>query len=242
MKKRVFDVVLVVLAAVVWVPVLAVASLEVLVLSGRPVYYRSMRWVRAGELVRVVKFRTMVRNADQIANRATVPITTQRFLNIPPDSPLYTGVGRILEKLGLTEIPQLVHVIRGEMSIVGNRPLPDSVMQCLRDDFPYAENRFLTRAGLTGPAQLVGRDALTDSERLRLEGAYCQAAQHAYRWRLDFAILLYTVLIVAKVRKSLDYQGAMDLIARHSRKVRSHASIGEVLPHAPESDSTLAVD
>lgn len=241
MKKRAFDVVLVVAAAVVWVPVLAIASLMVLVLSGRPVYYRSMRWVRTGELIRVVKFRTMVRNAEKIANRATVPVTGVRFLNIPPDSPLYTRVGRFLEKVGLTEIPQLVHVIRGEMSIVGNRPLPDSVLACLREEYPYTDDRFLTRAGLTGPAQLVGRDALTDSERLRLEGAYCLAALHSYRFRLDFMILLNTVLIVLHLKRSLDYQGVMELIDRHSSRRVRPSLVEQLQPHASETDN-LVVD
>lgn len=214
--KRAFDVVVVTAAAVVWLPVLAAASLLVLLLSGRPVFYRSNRWVRSGELVKVVKFRTMVKNADKLVNRSTVPVSGVRFLNIPPDSPLYTRPGRILERCGLTEIPQLIHVMRGEMSIVGNRPLPDNVMECLRAEYPYADDRFLTKAGLTGPVQLVGRDSLSDSERLRIEGAYCHAVMHGYRLRLDFMVLLSTILIVAHLKPSLDYQGVMDLIDRHS--------------------------
>lgn len=215
-KKRVFDVGVALMSAIVWLPVLAMASLAVLVLSGRPVYYRSMRWVRPGGMVRIVKFRTMVRNADKLVNRETVPVTATRFLNISPDSPLYTSIGRLLERLGLTELPQLTHVLRGEMSIVGNRPLPDNVLSCLREEYPYADDRFLTPAGLTGPAQLVGRDALTDSERLRVEAAYCHAARNGYTMRLDFMILAFTVLIVLKLKEKFDYQGVMDMIERHS--------------------------
>lgn len=218
--KRVFDLFVAVTAAIAWVPVLLGASLMVLLMSGRPVFYRSNRWVRNGDMVRTIKFRTMVKNADKLVNRTTVPVEGVRFLNIPPDSPLYTRPGRILEGLGLTEIPQLIHVLRGEMSIVGNRPLPDAVMKCLREEFPYADDRFLTPAGLTGPVQLVGRDSLSDSERLRIEGAYCRAVLHGYRLRLDFTVLLSTVLIVAHLKKPLDYQGVMDLIDRHTRQPR----------------------
>ncbi len=218
--KRSFDIVLVLLAAVAWVPVLLLAALANLVLSGRPVFYRSRRWVRTGEMSTIVKFRTMVKNAEAMVNRSTVPVQDVRFLNIPPDSPLYTRVGRALERCGVTELPQLVHVLRGDMSIVGNRPLPDNVMSCLREEYAYADDRFLTKAGLTGPAQLVGREQLTDSERLRLESAYCHAARHSYRIRLDFSILLATVLIVLHLRRSMDYQGVMDLIERHSGRRR----------------------
>jgi lipopolysaccharide/colanic/teichoic acid biosynthesis glycosyltransferase len=208
------------------------------VTSGRPVFYRSMRRVSTRDLMRVVKFRTMVKNADKIANRETLPVTNVRFLNIPPSSPLYTRAGRLLERCGITELPQFVHVLSGKMSIVGNRPLPDNVMDCLREEYPYADERFLTPAGLTGPAQLVGRDALTDDERLRLESAYCRACVHSYSLWLDIAILVYTVLIVVGVKKPLDYQGVLDLIERHSKTSKV------VQPETThlESDSRLVIE
>ena len=145
--------------------------------------------------MRVVKFRTMCRNADKIANRDTVPVTTTRFLNIPPTSPLYTPAGRWIERLMLTELPQVWHVLQGKMSFIGNRPLPENVIAALRAEHPGAEARFATPAGLTGPIQLVGRDHISDAERLQIEGAYCAAVQRGYSPMLDFKILLYTVLV-----------------------------------------------
>jgi len=216
-RKRALDLLLTVLGAIAWVPVVLMAASLVLVTSGRPVFYRSMRRVSKDDLMKVVKFRTMVKNADKIANRETLPVNHVRFLNIPADSPLYTPAGRILERGGITELPQFVHVLSGRMSIVGNRPLPDNVLDCLREEYPYADERFLTRAGLTGPAQLVGRDQLTDDERLRLESAYCRACVHSYSIWLDISILLYTVLIVLGAKKSLDYQGVLDFIDRRSK-------------------------
>jgi lipopolysaccharide/colanic/teichoic acid biosynthesis glycosyltransferase len=216
-RKRALDLTLTVLGAIAWVPVVLVAATLVLVTSGRPVFYKSNRRVSTDRLMRVVKFRTMVKNADKIANRETLPVTNVRFLNIPSDSPLYTRAGRLLERCGITELPQFVHVLSGRMSIVGNRPLPDNVLDCLREEYSYADDRFLTPAGLTGPAQLVGREALTDDERLRLESAYCRACVHSYSMWLDLSILVYTVLIVAGVKKSLDYQGVLDFIDRRSK-------------------------
>ena len=216
-RKRALDLFLTAFGAIAWVPAVLVAASIVLVTSGRPVFYRSMRRVSTRDLMRVVKFRTMVKNADKIANRETLPVTNVRFLNIPPSSPLYTRAGRLLERCGITELPLFVHVLSGKMSIVGNRPLPDNVMDCLREEYSYADERFLTPAGLTGPAQLVGRDSLTDDERLRLESAYCRACVHSYSLWLDIAILVYTVLIVIGIKKSLDYQGVLDLIERHSK-------------------------
>jgi lipopolysaccharide/colanic/teichoic acid biosynthesis glycosyltransferase len=216
-KKRALDVVITGLAAVIWVPVLLLSALAVLVSSGRPVLYRSMRRVSTEDVLRIVKFRTMVKNAEALVNRSTVPIQNDvRFLNIAPDSPLYTRVGRLLERCGITEIPQLMHVLRGQMSIVGNRPLPENVVTALRDEYPTADDRFLTKSGLTGPAQLVGRSALTDLERLTLEGAYCRACVRRYSIWLDVSILFATVMIVIGIKKAYTYQGVLDLIDRRS--------------------------
>jgi len=218
-RKRLLDLTVVALSAVVWVPVLLVASLAVLITEGRPVYYRSQRRISTERVMKVVKFRTMVRNADKIVNRDTVPVEQQvRFLNIPPDSPLYTKVGSLLERFGLTEIPQLVHVISGRMSLVGNRPLPENVQNLLREEYPHADDRFLTPAGLTGPAQLVGRQALTDDERLTIETAYCRAAMRGYSFRLDLTILFTTVLIVLHLKKAMTYLEVEALINRNARQ------------------------
>jgi lipopolysaccharide/colanic/teichoic acid biosynthesis glycosyltransferase len=212
--KRAFDLIVTVLASVVWAPVLVLSCLAILVLEGRPLLYVSKRRVYAKRSTRVFKFRTMRRDADRIANRSTVPFEGTRFLNIHPDSPLYTRVGRILERCCFTELPQLVHVLAGEMSLVGNRPLPEDVVAALKEAFPDAEERFLTPAGLTGPVQLVGRESLRDDERLRIEIAYCRLAAGAYSMRLDFLILLYTVLMGARLSNHFSVAEVEDLLAR----------------------------
>jgi lipopolysaccharide/colanic/teichoic acid biosynthesis glycosyltransferase len=239
-KKRALDIVITGLAAVIWVPVVLTAALAVLLLSGRPVLYRSMRRVSNDDVLRIVKFRTMVKNAEALVNRSTVPIQNDvRFLNIAPDSPLYTRIGRLLERCGITEIPQLLHVLRGQMSIVGNRPLPENVVSALRAEYPTAGDRFLTKSGLTGPAQLVGRSALSDLERLTLEGAYCRACVRSYSIWLDVSILLATVMIVIGVKQAYTYQGVLDLIDRRSRSPRR--VLVKVVTEADEAIATEAV-
>lgn len=229
-KKRMFDLFVTLTSALVWLPVVLLAAVAVLVLEGRPVFYRSRRRVSSGPSIEVVKFRTMVRNAAEIANRETVPVdNSTRFLNIPSDSPLYTRIGRLLEKVALTELPQFRHVLRGEMSIVGNRPLPQNVVDCLLEEFPDAEDRFATPAGLTGPSQLVGRDFLSDADRLALEGAYCRGALRNYSFRLDFLILLYTVLVVLRLRRGFTPEEVVALVERYTG-----ATTPAVAPIAPE--------
>ena len=164
MRKRAFDVIVICLAAVVWVPVVLVAALAVLVFSGRPIFYRSQRWVGPSRAIEMLKLRVMVPDA----NRVVAPIEAGRFLNTPPESPLYTPIGRILDRTGLNEIPQFLHVLRGEMSIVGSRPLTPAVKEALTQQHPDLDTRWETPAGLTGLPQLVGRGSLTDFERLHL--------------------------------------------------------------------------
>ncbi len=233
-RKRAFDIVVVSLAAVAWVPVVALTAACVLLLSGGPVFYRSKRSVGARRVINMMKFRVMVPHA----HRTSVAAAEDHFLNHPPDSPLYTRTGRFLERWGITELPQLLHVVTGSMSIVGSRPLTHAVDASLRTVHPRIDDRYLTPAGLTGPPQLVGRDALTADERLHLETSYCRAVKTGYRARLDFLILLYTVLIVLKVKRPMTYGEALGLVHRHARRLEEH-----YLPLPSRTDErTLVVD
>lgn len=234
MKKRTFDVVVICLAAVVWVPVVALSALAVLVLSGRPIFYRSRRWVGPGTAIEMVKLRVMVPNA----NKVTAPVEAGRFLNTPPDSPLYTPVGRVLDRLGLNEIPQFVHVLRGEMSIVGARPLTDVVRTALSEQHGDIDSRWVTPAGLTGLPQLIGRHDIDDQQRLALESAYSLRTATAPSLRLDFMILLHTVLITFGLRKPMTYEKAMRLAEprRHRVHAPELAPPRYVAPAAAEAD------
>ena len=195
LRKHIFDLFLIGSLSLVLAPVLAVCVLAIWALDGRPIFYLSQRRVYLGHSIWVVKFRTMRRDAERIANRDTVPVTSTRFLNLPIDSPLYTPVGRWIERLMLTELPQLYHVLLGQMSLVGNRPLPENVIAALAELYPRVEERFNVSAGLTGPIQLVRRDAISDADRLRVEIAYCHAVARSYSIWLDLRILFYTVLV-----------------------------------------------
>lgn len=198
--KRTFDLAATVLAAPLWVPVCLLAAMALLITEGRPVFYRSRRRVHGDSVQPVFKFRTMVRNAEQVLNRDTVPVTNTCFLNIPAEHPVYTAVGRRIERWALTELPQLVHVLAGTMSLIGNRPLPVNVVKALLQRYPYAEDRFLAPGGLTGPVQLIGRDFISDEDRLGLEIDYCLLTTLRYSVRIDLAVLLATVLVALRVR------------------------------------------
>ena len=215
--KRIFDLVVTIAAMPIWVPTLVVCALLIALLDGLPVFYVSQRRVGAA-LKSIVKFRTMIRNADRAYNRSSVPVSGNvRFLNTPPDSPLYTRIGRLIERCAFTEIPQLFSVLSGDMSLIGNRPLPENVIALLREVYPAIDDRFLTPAGMTGPAQLVGRAELTDTERLDLETGYCRLAMRSGAWQLDFVILVYTVLIAPGLMRALTLEEVHALMHKYVR-------------------------
>lgn len=226
--KRLFDLIVVSLAAVCWLPVLCLCGALILFFDGAPVFYKSQRRTGAGTNT-VWKFRTMVKNAAELCNRGNTRIEREvRFLNIDSSSPLYTGVGRLIERATLTEIPQLFHVLTGKMTLVGNRPLPEDVVAALSKAYSNVEARFLTPAGLTGPAQLAGRDSLTDRQRLRLEAIYCTVASQDLVWRLDFMILLYTVLTSLHLKAPMSYDNVQEFMLNLSRPGTTHAEIEEL--------------
>ena len=214
-RKRAFDVVLTLLGAVVWLPVIAVGALMIRLLDGAPAFYASKRRVHRDQSSRVLKLRTMVRDAERTGNRKTLPVEGRRFLNIPIDSPLYTRVGRVIERFHLTELPQFVNVVMGQMSVVGNRPLPEDVIASLREEYPDVETRFLIRCGMTGPVQLIGRDALSDRDRLTLECEYCQSVLSGYSVRLDLMLFSLTLLIGLRIVRGRSFDEVRDLIRRY---------------------------
>lgn len=234
--KRTFDIVIGIAMVLVVLPVALSFALAVAVLEGLPVLYKSKRRIGPGEPEPIFKFRTMRRNADRVANRDTIPVQGVRFLNMPIDSPLYTPVGRLIERLMLTEMPQLMHVLVGRMSIVGNRPLPQNVVDSLREEFHYVEDRFLVPCGLTGPVQLIGRDFVSDADRLRIEIAYCRAVLNSYSVLLDLRILACTILRSLSARFHYTPVEVVALISSHDRPALGAPvrSGGALVPPAAE--------
>lgn len=214
-KKRVFDLSVVLGGAIFWLPAVAVCALALLILNGRPIFYSSLRHVSRDRQVRVFKFRTMVKDADKLINRETVPVTTQRFLNTPIDSPAYTPAGRVVERIHFTELPQFFHVLKGTISIVGSRPLPANVFEALLGEYPQAGARFDSPAGMTGLAQLVGREFVSDDDRLSLEASYCAVCLSNYSPLLDLEILTKTLLTASRLMSPMTLEDTRMLIDKY---------------------------
>jgi exopolysaccharide biosynthesis polyprenyl glycosylphosphotransferase len=167
--KRAMDVLVSGLLLVVLSPLLAGAALATLVDSGRPVFFRQKRAGKDGVPFTVLKFRTMVADAeDRLGELIDLSKLSEPAFKIP-DDPRVTRVGKYLRRTSIDELPQLFNVLRGEMSLVGPRPEEVAVV-ALYDE--RQRGRLAIKPGLTGPMQVYGRGDLTFEERLAMERDY----------------------------------------------------------------------
>ena len=155
-SKRLFDLLLTIPGLVLLSPLLVLISLLVWVYHGSPVLFRQLRPGYRGQPFYLYKFRTMRELRD-----------TQG--NLLPDEARLTRLGRFLRTTSLDELPELFHVLRGEMSLVGPRPL---LMQYLSRYSPEQARRHDVLPGITGWAQINGRNALTWQDKFRLDVWY----------------------------------------------------------------------
>ena len=175
MIHRAFDIVVALAALVASSPLLAVSAIAIRIESPGPVVYRQRRIGRHGEPFEMLKLRTMVAGAEHVG----------AGLAVNAGDPRITRVGALLRRWSLDELPNLVNVLRGEMSIVGPRPTVQVQVQ------QYTERqrgRLAVRPGITGWAQVQGRASLPWSERIELDLWYVEHRS----WRLDLEILLRT--------------------------------------------------
>jgi lipopolysaccharide/colanic/teichoic acid biosynthesis glycosyltransferase len=174
--KRVFDVIVASVLLLALSPIFVVVALLVRYKLGSPIFFKQQRPGRGGRPFLMIKFRTMLDAADGVGK-------------LLPDGERLTDFGRLLRSTSLDELPGLINVLRGDMSLVGPRPL---LMQYLSLYSSEQGRRHEVRPGLTGWAQINGRNALSWEEKFALDVWYVD--NHSFV--LDIRILWQTVLKV----------------------------------------------
>ncbi|MDQ3866203.1 MAG: sugar transferase [Actinomycetota bacterium] len=188
--KRVFDLLGCLLLLPIAAPLFLLCALAIRLDSPGPIFFTQLRTGRHGARFKMYKFRTMVRNAEELK-------ASLAHLNVLPppdfkiiDDPRITRVGKLLRKTSLDELPQLINVLRGEMSLVG--PRPTSFAPSTYD--LWHTQRLEVRPGITGLWQVTGRNDTTFDERLRLDIRYIENMS----LRTDLRILSWTALSVVR--------------------------------------------
>ncbi|MBK5275236.1 MAG: sugar transferase [Desulfuromonadales bacterium] len=186
MFKRLFDLVMVLLSAPLWVPALLGVSIVVRLVLGRPVLFCQERPGRGGKPFIIYKFRTM-RN---VAKACGMPL---------PDDQRLTSFGKFLRSTSLDELPELINVLKGEMSLVGPRPL---LMEYLPLYTPEQARRHDVLPGITGWAQVNGRNAIGWEEKFKFDVWYVDNRSLL----LDMRILRMTLIKVFN-REGISQEG-----------------------------------
>lgn len=182
--KRPFDLLIVaaahVLLAPVWLLLWALIPLAVKLGDGGPVFYRQTRVGKDGRTFSVLKFRTMVPDAEREAGAVWASAADPRL----------TRVGRVLRKTALDELPQVLSIWMGDMSLVGPRPERAELHERFVKEFPGFEQRLLVPPGLTGLAQVHGAYDLSPGDKLRYDMEYVRTMSP----RVDVELLIRSVL------------------------------------------------
>jgi len=182
LAKRTLDVVLALLLLVVLSPILVLTSLAILLTMGWPIVYTQDRTGRDLRPFNVVKFRTMVRNAEQLSG----PVLAEE------DDPRVTPLGRFLRRYRIDELPQVLNILKADMSFVGPRPERPFFVEQHLAEIPGYRERFKLKPGVTGLAQVSGSYATTPERKLKYDLIYL----YHQSLLMDVQILVETVRVV----------------------------------------------
>lgn len=183
--KRILDFILSLLATIVLSPLFLVIAIIIKIDSRGPTFFSQERLGKDGKVFKIIKFRTMIPNAEKIGDGLKVKTESDNRI---------TRIGKILRKTSLDELPQLINVIKGEMSIVGPRP-PVTYHPHKYEEYREEQKiRFKVRPGITGLAQVRVRNSASWDERIKIDIEYVDKIS----FTMDIKIVLKTVVKVFK--------------------------------------------
>ena len=180
--KRAMDIVLSALGLIVLSPVLLAVAAAIKLEDGGPVFYKQKRLTRGSREFEILKFRSMIVDAEKYAGAV---LATE-------DDPRITKVGKFIRACRLDEFPQLLNILKGDMSIVGPRPERKILADEISKDIPEFAYRLKVRGGLTGYAQIYGKYNTSAYDKLRLDLMYIEN----YSLMLDIKLIILTLRII----------------------------------------------
>lgn len=184
--KRTIDIVGSLIGLIILSPAFVIIGLCIKLTSEGPVFFRQERLGKNGKVFNIIKFRTMIVNAENLGEGLRV--STE-------DDPRITKVGKVLRATSLDELPQLINVVKGDMSLVGPRPPATYHPYDGYANYPeWAKKRFEMRPGITGLAQVNVRNSVSWNERIEVDNQYVDA----FGIWLDAKIILRTFYRIVK--------------------------------------------
>jgi exopolysaccharide biosynthesis polyprenyl glycosylphosphotransferase len=189
--KRVFDVVTALLAFGILSPIFIIASLAIFIESGRPILFRQKRAaIKGGKIFYFYKFRSMIKDADAMKETLFGKNESDGALFKIKNDPRMTKVGKVMRKFSIDELPQLINVLKGEMSMVGPRPLPVIDLDKVRESKEFwksIKDREKVKPGITGLWQVSGRSKVGFREMIWLDLYYIENQSLLFDLEIIFA-------------------------------------------------------
>ena len=195
--KRALDIFLSLVSMVFLIPITLIVGAAILIEDGRPVFYTQERVTKDGKIFKIIKFRSMIRDAEK-DGRAT-PATDK--------DPRITKVGRVIRMCRIDELPQIFNILKGDMSWVGPRPERLEHVNEYIEEIPEFAYRMKVKGGLTGYAQIYGKYDTSAYDKLRLDLMYIEN----YSFTLDLKILATTVRVLFKPEATEGFDKAAEL-------------------------------
>ena len=180
--KRLMDIVLSLAALIILSPVFIVTAIAIKAYDGGPIFFRQDRCTKDGRVFSICKFRSMIVDAEKEGH--SIPATDR--------DPRITPVGRIIRATRIDELPQILNILKGDMSIVGPRPERVEHVELYTKEIPEFPYRMKVKGGLTGYAQVYGKYNTTAYDKLKLDLMYIQN----YSLMLDIEIILQTIKVL----------------------------------------------
>ncbi len=201
--KRTMDIVLSSVAIAVFAIPMGAVALAIKLEDGGPVFYKQKRMTRGGREFEILKFRSMIVDAEKYAGAV---LATE-------NDPRITRVGRFIRATRLDEIPQILNILKGDMSVVGPRPERKVLADEIRKEVPEFDYRLKVRGGLTGYAQIFGKYNTSSYDKLRLDLMYIEN----YSVLLDIKLIILTLRIIF----SKDSTEGVDVAAENQKKAEA---------------------
>ena len=179
--KRVVDIVFSLVGLVIASPFMLVIALAIKLYDGGPVFYKQPRLTRDKKVFMILKFRSMKMDSEEKGAQLA-----------KKEDDRITPVGKIIRRIHFDELPQIINILKGEMSLVGPRPERPEIAELYRERIPEFDYRLKVKAGLTGYAQVYGKYNTTPYDKLKLDLTYIET----YSLRLDLKLLMLTFKIL----------------------------------------------
>jgi exopolysaccharide biosynthesis polyprenyl glycosylphosphotransferase len=216
--KRGMDILLSLIALILFSPILLIVSLAIKIEDGGPVFFKQERVTIGGKVFKILKFRSMVPDAE-IDGKAQPAVD---------NDPRITKVGKLIRATRIDELPQLLNILTGDMSIVGPRPERVEHVRKYSKSIPEFDFRLSVKGGLTGYAQVYGKYNTTPYDKLRLDLMYIEN----YSLMLDIKLILMTIRIMLKKESTEGFNEHQEIqrqkaeILKQLREEREKTTVG----------------